>query len=288
MRIDREEVRWYLTQKGVEPEQRHSTMTLLEPFYKCAETGAYELTPEAGLDPNKVSSIISIATNREVKRVVFISSGHPFPRVGWEDEALYKTVFEESVEYRLRDSLKESFGDKLELEHVGSWELGDMMWVGFMESFMEVFLGAWLKAEIRTRYGEKPILESRAWSGVQAFHMNSLTRRGWDVFHESEWKHKRMFGEIWDLLDTHFIFGMWNSVYYLLMFQIMLSREQVLQSSRLELTPQLPIPIAELKAGQEGWGDLLSRITPLVELLPKAIPLGEKKGDPGVWLVLVG
>lgn len=36
-----------------------------------------------------------------------------------------------------------------------------------------------------------------------------------------------------------------------------------------------------------GKKEEVARLTPLVKLLPKAIPLGEKKDEPGVWLVLV-
>ena len=36
-----------------------------------------------------------------------------------------------------------------------------------------------------------------------------------------------------------------------------------------------------------GDTETIQRLTPLIQLLPHAIPLGEKKEEPGTWLVLV-
>ena len=83
------------------PEELERVRKLLAPFYKIAAKGKpYPFVPKTRLNAKVVAKAIRLAIGRKVKRVIFVSSSHPFPKPEW--------MTQEAYEASLRDSLRGS------------------------------------------------------------------------------------------------------------------------------------------------------------------------------------
>lgn len=87
--------------------------------------------------------------------------------------------------------------------------------------------------------------------------------------------------ELWAALNTAFLNELWQHLRNTLAIGIDDSVEiGLLESLRAGLTAFIGYALA-------GQPAEMSRLKDLILLLPKALPLGEKKNEPGTWLVLV-
>ena len=95
------------------PEELERVRELLAPFYKIVAKGEpHPFARETELDAKVVAKAIRLAIGRKVKRVIFVSSSHPFPKPEWMTQEEYGASLgaslEDSLEASLRDSLRGS------------------------------------------------------------------------------------------------------------------------------------------------------------------------------------
>lgn len=210
---NREQLRLFLEQNAKNPARVSEATEILEPLFRNNDQGAYPLARAEELDPAEVAQVIATATGRTVKRVVFVSREHPFPKPEWMSEKVYEAFYAHSFDGSLRDNswdiLRDIFRD-----------IGGSLWDSLWNS-----LGNNLWDNLRY------ILGGSLW--------DSLGDRLWGSFRSSIGR------------------SVGGSVFYYLGFSLLNDAVHIEQ------------------------------LAPFVRLLPRAIPLGEKADEPGIWIVLV-
>ncbi len=189
MSTDREALRSFLLENAKVPEMVPEAMRLMEPFFKKAEAGRYELGEVSVHIVTQSMEAIDIAIGTMISGTKSVSAARLYPK----PSRVSREAYEKSLWASLRDSL----------------------WASFQASIGGC-LGASLGASLRASIGASLLVSLGA--------------------------------SLWDNLRA--------SLFLYLGFTLAGDREKV------------------------------NRLTPLIELLPHAIPLGEMKDDPGTWLVL--
>jgi len=102
MAVDRQALADFLAKNSVGDDMW--IMDPLEAFFKITETGQYPLLSEEEINLAVLKEAISLATDRRVTKVTFISLSQPFVKPDWMSQIVYNCSFRASLGTELGQS----------------------------------------------------------------------------------------------------------------------------------------------------------------------------------------
>lgn len=152
-KVDRNVLREFIDEKGYE--ETNELMKKLEPFYQIAERGCFELAPEEEIDEDELKKVLSIATKKKVKKIIFLSLSSPAPRPEWIVKEIYKKCIRDSLWFRLSGSFRDSF----------KYRIGDSFCVSLWDSLSNCLLDC-LRDSLSDSF--RDILGDNLWTSLEA------------------------------------------------------------------------------------------------------------------------
>lgn len=112
-KVDRNILKNFLNENGCQ--DTNKKMQMIEPFYQIAESEFYPLATREEIDEDELKCAITLATDKTVEKIIFISPNNPFPKPKWMTKEVYKNCLRNSIKDNLVISLRhyifKKFGD---------------------------------------------------------------------------------------------------------------------------------------------------------------------------------
>jgi hypothetical protein len=246
----------YLDKHARDPKLVPRTMGLLEALFDTAERGEFDFISPHRLDRDAVAKVIADATDQKVEKVLAVSLS--------------------GMSYGLDICQEETEGELWYMVQMRAMLCMMTRWNRAMQDAWSLAVpglapGAAIMPKQQLEDGFENIFHSALQDNFGSEAMEELGRNGWYGLRAS--------------LEECVEDALGNIAEDCLMrnFDADFDTRQLRNNLRNNIWAVLFYFLAAVLTADS---DSMDRLAPLVELLPRAIPLGAKKGEPSTWLVL--